>query len=164
MRTWPALGIAAIRPYSWAPGDIAMCNAPEGAEATARLLDNIRGTVFAAGDNAYMSGTEAEYHDCYGRTWGRHLARTRPVPDNHEYQSIGAAPYFGHFGDGAGVPGLGYYSFTLGSWFVVALNSEVDMGAASARVQWLRGELERNPARCALAYWHRPLYSSGNCH
>src|SRR4030095_5730011 len=111
-------------------GDIALCGTA-GAEATAKLLDNISGTVFVAGDNAYMSGAESEYRTCYEPTWGRHRSRTRPTPGNHEYRSPNAAPYYSYFGAAAGPAGLGYYSYSLGSWLVLFLNSENDLRARS---------------------------------
>src|SRR5262245_18718675 len=81
-------------------GDIADCGQP-GAEATARLLDEIAGTVFSAGDNAYFQGTREDYERCYESTWGRHKGRPRPMPGNHEYETPGAAGYFGYFGAAA---------------------------------------------------------------
>src|SRR5439155_6143583 len=112
---------------------------------TANLLDDIPGTVFAAGDNAYPSGTSAQYANCYDPTWGRHKARTRSVPGNHDYSTAGAAGYFGYFGAAAGEPGKGYYSFDLGAWHIIALNSNIDMGAGSAQELWLRADLTANP-------------------
>lgn len=141
-------------------GDIADCNTP-GDEATARLLDGIGGTVFTAGDNAYPDGTTADFANCYGPTWGRHKARTRPAPGNSDYASAAAAPYFNYFGTNAGPAGRGYYSYFLGDWLIISLNSEIDTSAASAQVQWLRATLAANPRMCTLAYWHRPLFSSG---
>jgi hypothetical protein len=143
-------------------GDIALCTGDGNHEATARLLDSIGGTVFALGDNAYFSGTAEEYRDCYDRTWGRHKLRTRPVPGNHEYESPGAIPYFDYFGPNAGPHGLGYYSFDLGSWHVVALNSNIPVSAGSAQAAWLRDDLSASRARCTIAYWHHPRFSSGN--
>jgi calcineurin-like phosphoesterase family protein len=140
-------------------GDIGNC-ATTGAEATARLLDHISGTVFAAGDNAYMRGTRDEYQNCYEPTWGRHRSRTRPVPGNHEYMSAGAAPYYEYFGGNAGPIGDGYYSYAVGAWRVIALNSEIPSGPGSPQSQWLRGELSSGPA-CTAVIWHRPLFSSG---
>jgi hypothetical protein len=142
-------------------GDIALCTSEGNHEGTARLLDGIAGTVFALGDNAYMSGTAEEYRDCYDRTWGRHRFRTRPVPGNHEYESPRASPYFDYFGVKAGPHGLGYYSFDLGAWHIVALNSNVSVTAGSAQGTWLRADLSANRARCTLAYWHHPRFSSG---
>ncbi len=141
-------------------GDIALCGTP-GAEQTAKLLDRIAGTVFAAGDNAYMSGSATDYRDCYQPTWGRHRDRTRPVPGNHEYQTPNAAGYFDYFGASAGPTGLGYYSYTLGSWLVLAINSEVPAGVGSAQLQWVRDQLRNDTHQCTAVIWHRPLFSSG---
>jgi hypothetical protein len=141
-------------------GDIAMCGVP-GAEATARLLDRIPGTVFTTGDHAYMSGTTREFLDCYHPTWGRHLSRTFPVPGNHDYETPNATAYFQYFGLAAGPPGLGYYSYRVGAWQVIALNSEIDIGPGSAQMAWLRTELAAHRGRCTAAQWHRPLFTSG---
>ena len=114
-------------------GDIARCYDPEdptditppaaiAAEATARLLDRIPGTVMAIGDNAYEFGSPLDYALCYEPTWGRHRGRTRPAAGNHEYLTPGAAGYFAYFGVRAAPP-LGWYSYDLGSWHVVVLNS-----------------------------------------
>jgi len=132
-----------------------------GAEATAQLLDRIAGTIFTTGDNAYPSGSEADFRRCYDTTWGRHRERTRPTPGNHDYETAGAAPYFAYFGANAGPPGLGYYTYAAGSWQVIALNSEVDVGAGSRQVQWLRSTLGQNRALCTAAYLHRPRFNSG---
>jgi hypothetical protein len=141
-------------------GDVALCGSPDAA-ATARLLDVIGGTVFALGDHAYPDGRAEDYRDCYDPTWGRHRGRTRPVAGNHDYQSAGAVPYFDYFGPNAGPSGLGYYSFELGSWHVIALNSNVAADGRSTQAAWLRADLATHPAGCTLAYWHHPLFSSG---
>ncbi|HSC29981.1 MAG TPA: metallophosphoesterase [Vicinamibacterales bacterium] len=141
-------------------GDIGLCGSP-GSELTARLLDHIGGTVFAAGDLAYPSGTAANLQNCYHPSWGRHRSRTMPVPGNHEYESPNAAPYFAYFGPNAGPPGLGYYSYDLGAWHVVALNSEIDIRAGSAQDEWLRADLAAHAVHCTVAYLHRPRFSSG---
>jgi calcineurin-like phosphoesterase family protein len=144
-------------------GDIAACGS-DGAETTARLLDRIEGTVFTLGDNAYEFGTAAEFRDCYDPTWGRHKARTRPSPGNHDYVTPGAAAYYDYFGESAGPERRGYYSFDLGAWHIVSLNSEIDAGPKSAQVQWLATDLAAHPAACTLAYWHKPIFSSGSVH
>ncbi|WP_331096339.1 metallophosphoesterase family protein [Archangium sp.] len=141
-------------------GDIASC-AVEGDEATAALLDGVAGTVFTLGDNAYPDGTAQDFERCYAPSWGRHRQRTRPTPGNHEYHSAKAGPYFDYFGTAAGEPGKGYYSYELGAWHVVVLNSELELGAGSVQEQWLRADLKASTKRCTLAYWHRPLFSSG---
>jgi hypothetical protein len=148
-------------------GDIADCDNDGGAhaEATAKLLDNIAGAVFTAGDDAYFNGSAEEFANCYGPRWGRHRSRTFPSPGNHEYQSPGAIPYFDYFGDRAGVRGAGFYSYTLGNWHIVSLNSNVSVSQGSDQYVWLLDDLETNKrsatAKCTLAYWHHPLFTSG---
>jgi Calcineurin-like phosphoesterase len=144
-------------------GDIAECGST-GDEATAALLDRIPGTVFTTGDNAYRRGTAEEFARCYGPSWGRHRSRTRPVPGNHDYRSAQGAPYYEYFGAFAGIPGVGYYSYDLGAWHLIALNSNIPMGDGSPQARWLRADLAATPARCVLAYWHHPRYSSGTEH
>ena len=125
------------------------------------LLDSLRGTILALGDLAYPNGSRANFIECYHPHWGRHLNRTMPVPGNHDYETPGAGAYFTYFDESAGIPGLGYYSFMRAGWLILALNSEVPMGEGSAQLGWLRGQLIAWPAGCTLAYWHRPLFSSG---
>ena len=141
-------------------GDIGWCGSP-GPEQTARLVDTIGGTVFAVGDLAYFSGTRKEFLDCYDPSWGRHKSRTRPVPGNHEYVTTGASPYFDYFGALAGPSGLGYYSFELGEWHAIALNSLLPVNDGSAQAQWLRMDLAASHSKCTIAYWHYPLFTSG---
>ena len=152
-------------------GDIADCSTTASganADATARLIDRISdAVVFTAGDTAYFNGTAAEYGNCYGPRWGRFKGRTYPTPGNHEYQ-VSPAPYFDYFGDRAGPRGGGYYSYTLGNWHVIALNSNIPATDGSEQLNWLRQDLEANKrvgdqtgAKCQLAYWHHPLFTSG---
>jgi hypothetical protein len=148
-------------------GDIADCRDLSGAEATAKLLEQIPGTVMAVGDLAYPDGSRENFK-CYERTWGRVKARTRPAAGNHEFHATGATPYFEYFGAAAGDPKHGYYSYELGTWHVVVLNSECgDVGgcdASSPQVKWLKNDLAAHPVACTLAYWHKPLFSSGSAH
>jgi hypothetical protein len=141
-------------------GDIGQCTNGGAPDLTARLLDTITGTVFALGDNAYPSGTAQDYETCYDVSWGRHKGRTRPVAGNHEYDSPAATPYYEYFGFNAGPPGVGYYSYELGNWHIIALNSNLPVGRSSAQAAWLRNDLAARAARCTLAYWHFPLFSS----
>lgn len=144
-------------------GDIANCNG-NGDEATANLLDNIPGTVFTAGDNAYPDGTASDFANCYDPSWGRHKARTYPSPGNHDYHTAGAAGYYEYFGSVAGDPDKGYYSYDLGTWHIIVLNSNIPVGAGSPQEQWLRADLAAHPVACTLAYWHHPRFSSGAVH
>ena len=116
-----------------------------GDEATAALLDAIPGTVFTAGDNVYNDGTTAQFASCYHPTWGRHKDRTRPAPGNHDYNTSNASGYYDYFGAAAGPAGRGYYSYDLGDWHIIALNSNCDAvggcQAGSPQEQWLRADL-----------------------
>jgi acid phosphatase type 7 len=141
-------------------GDIGWCGG-DGPEATARLLDQTPGTVFTTGDNAYPVGSFADFQQCYAPSWGRHLARTRPSPGNHDYDTSGAEGYFRYFGGMAGPAGVGYYSFDLSAWHIVSLNSNVPMHTGSAQEEWLQTDLRTTTKHCLLAYWHHPLFSSG---
>jgi Bacterial Ig-like domain/Calcineurin-like phosphoesterase len=150
-------------------GDIASCKSG-GDEETADLLETIPGTVYTTGDNAYESGTATEFEECYTPSWGRPTIRDRtyPVVGNHEYKTEGARGYFDYFGARAGDPTKGYYSYNLGEWHVVALNSMCEkVGGCDARspmVAWLEQDLAANPRTCTLAYFHHPLFSSGSSH
>jgi hypothetical protein len=146
-------------PTLLAAGDIASCSS-EGDEQTAALLDTHRGTVLALGDLAYDDGTLDDFRSCFGPSWGRHKARIRPTPGNHDYHS-NLSGYFGYFGGAAGPAGRGYYSFDLGDWHIVSLNSERDTEAGGAQLRWLRNDLAKTSARCVLAFWHRPRWTGG---
>lgn len=151
-------------PVLIAAGDIAVCGG-DGAERTAKLLDRLEGTIAALGDNAYENGTLEEYLDCYEPTWGRHRARTRPTVGNHEYGTPRAGPYFAYFCGLAGEPFKGWYSYDLGSWHIIVLNSNCGeiggCGAGTEQEKWLRADLAAHPAKCTAAYWHHPRFSSG---
>jgi hypothetical protein len=144
-----------------AAGDVGECGF--GAAETGRLLETKTGTILALGDLAYYDGSRANFRDCYDPFWGKFQDRIKPVPGNHEYADgkTGAEGYWDYFGDIAGPRGLGYYAFTEGAWRIIALNSEIPMGPGSQQQMWLRNELTNNRTLCTLAYWHRPLYTSG---
>ena len=146
-------------------GDIAGCSG-KGDEFTADLIDDIpAATVFTTGDNAYDSGSDAAFEDCYEPSWGRHKARTYPVPGNHDYYTANASGYFDYFGAAAGDPSKGYYSYDRGEWHVVALNAMCEQVGGceegSPMLEWLEQDLAANPKTCTVAYWHHPLFSSG---
>lgn len=155
---------------AFAAGDIAECKGfrPEDSKAarTAALIDaglagNDDAVVLTLGDHTYPVGLPAEFADCYQPTWGRFKSRTYPTPGNHEYYTAGAPGYYGYFGEAAGPDQRGYYSFNLGNWHVVSLNSMLKAEQQQAQLAWLRKDLADHPAHCTLAYWHHPLYSSG---
>src|SRR5262245_28291221 len=148
-------------------GDIAACSVLAGAEATAKLIEEIPGTVFAAGDLAYELGTAQEFRDCYGTTWGRFKDRTKPTPGNHEYNSGGGAAYFAYWRGAAGTPEKSYYSFDLGNLHVIALNTNClapgvgGCGVDSLQEKWLKKDLTEHTNSCLVAFGHHALYSSG---
>jgi acid phosphatase type 7 len=146
-----------------AAGDISSCSS-SGDAATAALLDGLAGTVLTLGDNVYDDGTAGQFTNCYEPTWGRHKSRTRPSPGNHDYHTSGASAYYAYFGASAGPAGQGYYSFDLGDWHIISLNSNVSMSAGSAQERWLRADLAASTKACTLAYWHHPRFSSGTRH
>ena len=148
-------------------GDIASCKNPEGTRATAKLIEHIPGTVFAAGDLAYEKGSADDFKNCYDPAWGRFKERTKPALGNHEYVDPAASGYFQYWGAQAGPVGKGYYSYDLGAWHIVVLNtncSAKDLGgcaAGSPQETWLRADLAEHPEACVLAYGHHALFSSG---
>jgi alkaline phosphatase len=160
-------------------GDIARCES-NADERTAALVDSIlkadsvagvEDAVFTVGDHAYPNGSDREFRDCFGSSWGdtakRIMKRIRPAMGNHEHNTDAGAPYYRYFGERAGPRGKGYYSYELGEWHVVVLNSEIAVNGLYAGVErkaqedWLRGDLAENRTLCTLAYFHRPLFSSG---
>jgi PKD repeat protein len=158
-----SLTVTTTAPILLAAGDIGDCTR-QGDEQTAALLDGLEGVVAPLGDNVYENGTPAEFTDCYDPTWGRQKARTRPVAGNHDYYTTDAAGYYGYFGSTAGDPAKGYYSYTLGSWRVIVLNTGTERGsyiaAGSPQEQWLRAELASHSEQCTVAMFHHPQFST----
>ena len=132
---------------------------------TAALIRQLAPTAVAAlGDNQYEQGALSDYMASFHPTWGAFKSLIRPVPGNHEYYMPGAAGYYSYFGGAAGDPTQGYYSYDLGSWHVLALNSNCGFVACdigSAQEQWVRADLAAHPNVCTLAYWHHPVFGSG---
>ena len=154
-----ALSLLAPAPTTLvAAGDIASCRSG-GDEATAALVARIPGTVAVLGDAVYERGTAAEFRDCY--SWRRFRGRTRAALGNHEYGSTDARPAKAYFE----LPAKGYYSYELGAWHVVVLNSNCGpaggCGAGSPQQRWLEADLAASSGRCTLGYWHHPRFSSG---
>ena len=159
---------AAVEPYVLVgAGDIAGCRSLAGAAETAELIEKIPGAVFAAGDLAYERGTAQEFKNCYDPTWGRFRDRTWPTPGNREYATPAGSAYFAYWGERAGSAERGYYSFDLGRWHVIALNTNCKAPgvggceAGSAEEKWLRQDLEDHGRSCMVAFGHHALYSSG---
>lgn len=169
----PAAPTPTPAPVLVAAGDIA-CKPGQAStaaqcqmEATAQVVESLRPAVVAPlGDLQYERGEASGFAQSYDRSWGRFKSITRPAPGNHEYAGGKAPGYFGYFGEAAaGVGGRGWYSYDVGAWHVVALNSVCaavgGCGPGSPQLAWLRADLESSTARCLLAYWHHPRHSSG---
>lgn len=167
-RTAPV--IAAAGDIACAPGDPDF-NSGSGSHTRCHMSatsDLLVGAGLAAvlplGDEQYDSGALADFRTSYDPSWGRLNDRVRPTPGNHEYVTPGAAGYYSYFGAAAGDPAKGYYSYDIGSWHLVALNSNCSKvggcGAGSPQESWLRADLAAHPAACTLAYWHHPRFSS----
>ena len=135
-------------------GDIAQCGDQlDAARATAALLDQLpNATIFTAGDNAYPRGSVHDFAACYDPTWGRFRARTFPSPGNHD-----GAHYLAYFPHAQGR----WYSYDLGAWHIISLDSDVAVDAHSPQGAWLEHDLAANRKPCVAAYWHHPLFSSG---
>ena len=149
-----------------AAGDIADCGGTDD-EATANLLDSISGTVLTLGDTRPTCNGTASNYACYNSSWGRHKARTRPIPGDHDYGVPDAGGYFDYFGAAAGPRPSGFYSYDLGAWHVVALNTGcyVQLRTCNAAEdEWLENDLEQNDSECTLAQIHEPRFSSGEIH
>ena len=160
----PSAGPAAD-PVLVGAGDIADCTLDDDT-ATAMLIEGIPGAaVFTAGDNSYENGSADDYRNCYAPTWGAFKDRTRPAPGNHDWQTKDLAGYLGYFGTEAAPLGTSWYSYDLGTWHIVVLDSDCGFvggcGAGSAQGRWLSADLAASTAQCTLAIWHHPRFSSG---
>ena len=149
-----------------AAGDIADCGSDgsqfPNAARTARLILPTDVAVLTLGDHTYPVGASSEFANCFEPTWGQLRERLRPSPGNHDYMTTDAAGYFGYFGAGAGPARRGYYSYDIGDWHFISLNSNVDAGPGSAQHSWLEADLAAAANKlCAIAYWHHPVFTSG---
>jgi len=144
-------------------GNIATCNGT-GDEATAAILDTVGGTVFTTGDNVNTAkATLVDYTNCYGPSWGRHRSRTRPTAGDKDTGGKDAGAFFTYFG-GKSVVGDSakyYYSYDVGSWHVIVLNSGLSMNTGTPQDVWLKADIAAHPASCTAAIWDQPRFFSG---
>jgi hypothetical protein len=156
-----------------AAGDISCGGASSGASCqspqTAGVINAGRyAAVLALGDLQYEKGALSDFQKFYDATWGAFKAITYPAVGNHEYLTGGAAGYYAYFGARAGDPAKGYYSYNVGSWHLISINSNCSKAgaggcaASSAQATWLRADLAANRSACTIAYWHHPRFSSGD--
>jgi hypothetical protein len=154
-----ASAAAAADPVVLAAGDIADCGL-DGRLLTAQILEREPGAILAIGDLVYPSGRARDFAACYAPSWGRFRDRTYPVPGNRDYASEHGRPYYAWWGSGAR-SATGYYSFDLGAWHLVGLNSNLTGAEEAAQRRWLAEDLRASAARCKLAFFHHTIYSSG---
>lgn len=161
--------IAAVGDIVCGTADIGLgypCKDKETAEVVAQIKPS---AVLVLGDNQYESGSLSDFQNFYDKTWGKYKSITYPIPGNHEYGPghIDATGYFNYFGTRAGPAGKGYYSYDIGSWHMIALNTNdhckyLDCGAGSEQELWLKQDLASHRNVCTLAYLHHPQFSSGH--
>jgi chitodextrinase len=163
----PATITLASDPTLAAAGDIIgdCTTSPCGYQQTAAAVTSLNPTtVLGLGDISNLSGAASDYTGPFNSSWGVFKALIHPVPGNHDYGAAKAVNFFNYFGSAANPP-LGYYSFDLGTWHIIAINSNCSQvggcQAGSAQEQWLKNDLAQHPAACTLAFWHHPRYSSG---
>jgi chitodextrinase len=158
--------------YLGGAGDSNTCNQRKTSDM---LVNGAYAAVLPLGDNQYYCGGLSAFTQSYGPSWGRVLSVTHPAVGNHEYltsggtgcdpSNAGANGYFTYFGAAAGQRGQGYYSYDVGAWHLVALNSNCSSaggcGTGSPQYNWLSADLAAHQNTCTLAYWHIPLFSSG---
>jgi hypothetical protein len=129
--------------------------------ALARMVTEFGGELFLAGDLAYPSGTLANFRRCFDPDYARFRSRFWAAPGNHEYEVAGAADYFTYFGERAGPDRRGYYAVRSATWQVLMLNSNIPNSRNTPQIEWVRQQLQADPARCTLAVMHHPFDTSG---
>ncbi|HEX8940727.1 MAG TPA: metallophosphoesterase [Candidatus Limnocylindrales bacterium] len=155
-----------------AAGDIACDPAADTGAPKACDQAGTAALILAMQPNAVLTLGDTQYEDnelgkyaVFDQSWGRFKDLIHPTIGNHEYLTSGASGYFDYFGAAAGDPTKGYYSYDLGSWHIVSLNSECShiggCGPGSPQEAWLQADLAAHPTACTLAYWHEPRWSSG---
>lgn len=154
----------------YAAGDIAQCGKLKAADTPAaqtaeliatRLANDKTAAVLTLGDHTYPVGLLSEFYNCYDKTWGKFKDRTHPAPGNHEYYTPEAIGYYSYFSEPNDPSRRSYYSVEIGKWHIVSINSNLRDDAFAAQLEWLKKDLARHPAKCTLAYWHHPVFSSG---
>ncbi|PKN86727.1 MAG: alkaline phosphatase [Chloroflexi bacterium HGW-Chloroflexi-8] len=146
-----------------AVADIAICG-QESDDQTAALISDWNADIIIAGDANNEDGTLWQYQNCFQPSWGQYLSRIHPVAGNHDYYNDPIGNYYFYFGERAGEPDKGYYSFDLGDWHIVGLNSNcgfLPCGPSSDQVAWLKEDLSKTQKECTLAFWHVPRWNSG---
>jgi len=147
-------------------GNITTCTGSRDTQTAALIAAEPDAVVFTLGDNAFPDGSDEDYSDCYGPTWGQFKSRTHPTLGNHEYRLGNADGSFNYFGPQLGERNKGWYSYDLGTtWHVIVLNDNTPytaFGPGSEQATWLANDLAANTRPCTIAMWHVPLFQSSN--
>lgn len=149
---------------STVPFTATSCRHADVAKAIAKSKPD---SFWILGDIQYPDGSLADFERSFDPSFKRFNSIWRPSPGNHEYGRPGAAGYYDYFGKAAGPKRRGYYSFNLGRWHIVSLNTNCDMvdcSATSPQAKWLSRDLNRYPRLCTAAFFHHPLFSSSDGH
>ena len=154
-----AVGDIACQSFSQSDGE----GACRSDEVAALITDLDPDAFLALGDIQYNDGSLDQFLRVYDKQFGSLKPITMPAPGNHEYETPGAQGYFDYFGAAAHGP-EGYYSFDLGAWHVVSLNSDVcrddpGCGPGTPQYEWLEADLAaHDEAICTLAFQHHPTF------
>jgi len=134
------------------------------------VVNQMPDAALILGDLCHTPSTNC-FDNYYAPSWGRLFSISHPITGNHEYLVAGAIYYFDYWNgvgnaDGpAGNRSQGYYSYDIGSWHIIALNSQCSQAggcnAGSPQYIWLQQDLQNHTNICTLAYYHIPVFSSG---
>jgi hypothetical protein len=155
--------IAAAGDIACEPGGLVTPTTCQQRATSDLLVRQPLSAVLTLGDEQYVEGRLSAFRKSYAPTWGRRLSITHPAPGNHEHLS-GGGGFYAYFGKAAGSPSHPYYSFDIGAWHVIALDSDcadAGCGKGSPQERWLAADLRAHHTRCTLAFWHEPRFSSG---
>jgi uncharacterized protein (TIGR03382 family) len=172
VRTPGAQGTAASQHAVMAViGDMGTGGPVESANVAAMKARGVD-AVLTVGDNAYASGSDAEWDPKFFVPFAPLLPETTlwPAPGDHEYLTPYAQAYLDAFELPAGPQGERYYSFDWGDLHVVSIDTNcikpidpATMGCdAATMLSWLRADLGATRASWRIAIMHRPAVATGH--
>ena len=144
--------------------------------------NKITNGMLLSGDNAYSSGTQAEFNNSFFNIYQGDVLKNMPLwpaPGNHDYNNGASTattvPYFSIFstpanGEAGGVASNNpaYYSYDYGNIHFLSLDSYGRVGSekmydtTGAQVNWIKADLAANNKKWVIAYWHHPPYTMGS--
>lgn len=159
-----AVTVAAVGDIACEPGAAVTATTCHQASVASAITASKPKSLWLLGDIQYLQGELGGFQQSFGPAFSAFSKIWRPAPGNHEYYTPGASGYYDFFGKAAGPSRRGYYSFDIGKWHVVSLNSNcdvIDCTTSGAELKWLKADLAKHKNRCTAAYWHHPYFSSG---